>query len=78
MPGPLLLDDKTIERARSAKGNKKKCVAKSKSGSNKERNEASSSFNASALNDSSNSSWAEMELYVIGICNFIIIIEDQC
>lgn len=68
--GPVLAGDKIIDDKRVVKVNQKKCTGKNKASSTKVHNQANSSFisslNTSLLNDSSNSSWAEMELYVIG------------
>ena len=79
MPGPAAAaDEKITDGDRVSKVNRKKCTGKNKASSAKVRNQPNSSFNsslnASLLNDSSNSSWAEMELYVIGIYenNYII------
>ena len=64
MPSPAV-DDDLNHREKVGKMTKKKCDSKNKS-ITKSRKNGNSSFNGSALNDSSNSSWAEMESYVIG------------
>lgn len=65
MPGPLT-DEMTNERGKLSKNSKaKKFQGRIKS--SKDRKSGNSSLNGSILNDSSNSSWAEMESYVIGI-----------
>lgn len=75
MPGPVATEDKPNEGERVAKVNRKKCANKTKASNAKVHNQANSSFNsslnASLLNDSSNSSWAEMEQYVIGMYIYI-------
>lgn len=65
MPSPVV-DDDFNNSEKVGHTTKKKCDGKSKSVA-KSRTKGNSSFNGSALNDSSNSSWAEMESYVIGI-----------
>ena len=65
MPGPSVSDEAVNEKVKIPKGNKgKKIQGRMKAA--KERKSGNSSLNGSALNDSSNSSWAEMESYVIG------------
>lgn len=64
MPGPTT-DETANDKAKISKGNKgKKIQGRMKLA--KERKNGNNSLNGSALNDSSNSSWAEMESYVIG------------
>lgn len=64
MPGPSA-EDAMSEQIKASKSRLKKNQVKSKN--NKEGKSGNSSLNSSLLNDSSNSSWAEMESYVIGI-----------
>lgn len=75
MPGPSTEEatEKTPKHSKNGNGgagkgkkyqNKNQRVVNGKS-----RKNGNSSLNGSALNDSSNSSWAEMESYVIGTIN---------
>lgn len=63
MPGPSS-GDSMSEKIKASKNRLKKNQNKLKN--NKERKVGNSSLNGSLLNDSSNSSWAEMESFVIG------------
>lgn len=65
MPGPST-DESANDKGKLPKGSKgKKFQGRIKPG--KDRKSGNTSLNGSALNDSSNSSWAEMESYVIGM-----------
>lgn len=64
MPGPST-DELANDKGKVPKGNKGKKF-QSRVKPSKDRKSGNSSLNGSALNDSSNSSWAEMESYVIG------------
>lgn len=66
MPGPAT-DELTNEKGKLSKASKGKKIQGRIKGT-KERKSGNTSLNGSALNDSSNSSWAEMESYVIGKC----------
>lgn len=64
MPGPAT-EELANDKGKLPKGNKGKKFQGRIKGT-KERKSGNASLNGSALNDSSNSSWAEMESYVIG------------
>jgi hypothetical protein len=64
MPGPEPADGAS-DKGKLPKNNKVKKFQGRIKGS-KERKSGNASLNGSAMNDSSNSSWAEMESYVIG------------
>ena len=72
MPEPAV--EELHDRAGKGKAVRKKLHAKRASGSGKFSSKQDTSLNGSLQNDSSNSSWAEMESYVIG--NFFIIISS--
>lgn len=65
MPGPAT-DESANDKGKLPKSNKGKKNFQSRIKATKERKSGNSSLNSSALNDSSNSSWAEMESFVIG------------
>ena len=65
MPGPVADDQTTADSRNKGKGLKKK-VGKGRSLSKSRKNSDTFAMNSSIHNDSSNSSWAEMESFVIG------------